>query len=277
MNATDGFGRLLDRITADVGLNCGYYREQYLRRRLQIRMDACRTKTFGEYAEHLRIHPGEYTDLLNCIGVNFSEFFRDVRVFQTIAGTVLPEVIGRARLAGSPSVRVLSAPCATGEEPYSFAIMLRELMSRSNDGIKVQIHGVDIDEGALAEAREAVYPLHRLAQVGDQLRDKYFMSLDGGKYRVAGEIRQMVTLKRVDLMAERLHSSYDIVLCRNMLIYVREEFHHRLLDEITRALRPGGYLILGATETLPAFCRPRFSQIAEKERIFRKAASPEND
>ncbi|MEV4346193.1 protein-glutamate O-methyltransferase CheR [Actinoplanes sp. NPDC049596] len=224
------------------------------------RIDACirgsKFDTFTSWFAALRL--SERSDLLqeliNQLTVNETYFLREDYQFDSMLRTVLPEVLeargGLNRIVGP--VKILSLPCSTGEEPYSIALRLLEEWPPI-DRIDVEIHGADIDSDVLSKARHASYGERSLQRVPKKWRDKYFSPVGGGRFQLDEGIRGAVTLHQVnvcDTNAMRAFRDFDVVFCRNVLIYFDELSSRRAAENLYGAMRPGGYLFLGHSESM---------------------------
>ncbi|GAA1605982.1 CheR family methyltransferase [Actinoplanes couchii] len=205
---------------------------------------ALRTSDRGEMAQ----------DLINQLTVNETYFLREDYQFDAMLNTVLPSVIadrgGLQRMTGP--VKILSLPCSTGEEPYSIALRLLEEWDLI-DHVDVEIHGADIDSEVLAKASHASYGERSLHRVPKAWLAKYFVAVGAGRYQVEDGIRSAVTLHRVnicDTASMRAFRDYDVIFCRNVLIYFDELSSRRAAENLYGAMRPGGYLFLGHSESM---------------------------
>jgi chemotaxis protein methyltransferase CheR len=193
-------------------------------------------------------------DLINQLTVNETYFLREDYQFDALVKAVLPKVLqargGPARITGA--VKILSLPCSTGEEPYSIALRLLEEWPHI-DTVDVEIHGADIDSDVLARAEHASYGERSLQRVPRPLVAKYFSAVGAGRYQLDEGIRGAVTLHQVnvcDTPAMRVFRDFDVVFCRNVLIYFDELSSRRAAENLYGAMRPGGYLFLGHSESM---------------------------
>jgi chemotaxis protein methyltransferase CheR len=224
------------------------------------RIDACiRDSPYDSFASwfaalRLNDRPELQQELINQLTVNETYFLREDYQFDSMLRTVLPDVIamrgGPNRIVGP--VKILSLPCSTGEEPYSIGIRLLEEWDLI-DRIDVEIHGADIDSEVLQRARHASYGERSLQRVPAKWRAKYFASAGAGRYQLDEGIRGAVTLHQVnvcDTLAMRAFREFDVIFCRNVLIYFDELSSRRAAENLYGAMRPGGYLFLGHSESM---------------------------
>jgi two-component system CheB/CheR fusion protein len=241
---------LLTQVRQHSGIDFTSYRRPTIVRRLQRRMVATGLPRLGDYLRYLFQDPDEYQRLVSSFLIKVTEFFRDPELFAALGGQVLPDLIAQAR-AGDSQLRLWSAGCATGEEAYSLAILVAEALGPALSQVTVRLFATDLDERAVAFARRGIYPAAALAGVSNELRDRYFTRLDG-TYEVKKPIRGLVIFGEHDLGQRPPFPHIDLVVCRNVLIYFTPELQQRALRLFAFALRPGGYLALGKSESAGA-------------------------
>ena len=244
------------------GLRVTNYKEPCLRRRIAVRMRARGAHTFADYARVLDTEPGEFDLLLDALTINVTRFFRNPETYAVLRDRVIRE------LAAKPGpIAVWSAGCATGEEPYSLAILFDQAAARS----RVRIDATDLDPGALAFMARAEYPQSAVDEVPPELLKAYFSP--GPPFKLAERVRKLVNPVRHDLTHEKApQPPYDLIVCRNVVIYFDRAMQERLFDHFYEALVPGGWLLLGKVETLFGKSRTLFKTADARERLFRKAA-----
>ena len=213
-------------------------------------------RNFAGWYAALRLSDGTdlLQDLINQLTINETYFLREDYQFDSMLSTVLPAVLagrgGRDRLGGP--VKILSLPCSTGEEPYSIALRLLEEWDQIAH-VDVEIHGADIDSAVLDQARQAVYGDRSLQRVPKPWLEKYFTRIGAGRYQLDDAVRNAITLHHVnvcDTQAMHAFHDYDVVFCRNVLIYFDAVSSRRAAENLYGALRPGGYLFLGHSESM---------------------------
>ena len=238
---------LLGYLRRDRGFDFSGYKPAGLERRVRKRMQAAGVGTFAEYVDYLEVHPDEFVHLFNTILINVTGFFRDPPVWQALAADVVPRVA--AAKAGHESIRVWSAGCASGEEAYSMAILLAEALGVEAFRERVKIYGTDVDEEALDQARQAVYPARALEDVPPALQEKYFEAA-GDRRLFRKDLRRNVIFGRHDLFQDAPISRLDLLVCRNCLMYFNAEAQARIMERFHFAVNEGGYLVLGRAEML---------------------------
>lgn len=251
------------------GLDLAAYKPRWIRRRIGLRVRARGCADGLEYATLIEGEPAEVDRLNAALTITVTQFFRNRSTFERLADIVLPPLLDRADQAG---LRVLSVGCASGEEPYTVAMLLRSRFADRLARTRVSILGLDRDQGALDRAAAAVYDRERLEEVDSDLRARWFTAAPGGRFELAREIRDMVTFRRANVFVpeEMPAGPADLILCRNVLIYFAREEQERLLADFEQRLAPGGFLVLGKAETLVAADRRRFKTVCPWERIYRR-------
>lgn len=269
------FSILLKYINDHRGLDCKQYKTNYLKRRIGVRMRARATPRYVDYLQLLKRDPDEYRQLLNDLTINVTEFFRDPDVYVAIRDQLLPEILEYKRGKRSNTIRIWSAGCATGEEPYSLAMLAYECFSRQKekDYWIARITATDLDDNSLQAARLGRYPVINVLP-GDQ-PERYF-EREGEGWRVRNDILHMVKFYKADLMSRPTHRFMDMVVCRNVLIYFEKEMQKKLLLSFHQSLRRDGFLVLGKSEAIVGTVGTQFEPYLRRERIYRKLEDPDS-
>jgi two-component system CheB/CheR fusion protein len=257
---------LLQKIHAERGYDFREYKPASVERRIIKRLVDNHLTTYEQYSTLLDDNPDEYTKLFDTLLINVSEFFRDPEAWEVIENEILPAIM--AAKSRGDHIRVWSAGCSTGEEPYTMAILLAENLGDSLADYEIKIYGTDIDEKALQEARKGVYHLERLKNVKTEYFDKYFTNEDGA-FKVKSIIRQMVSFGEQDLVKHAPISHMDLVICRNVLIYFKSSLQNRVIAKFHYALNKSGYAFFGKSESILVGLK-LFLPINKKWRIFKK-------
>ncbi|MGU3663729.1 CheR family methyltransferase [Methylobacterium sp. A49B] len=252
-----------------VGHDFSGYKTRTFTRRVQRRMQIARIKQLADYVERLRQDGDEVTALFRDLLINVTNFFRDTGAFEAFRKQVLPRLF-EGRGAGD-SIRVWVPGCATGEEVYSLAMLLREHMDGLRVVPRVQIFATDIDEPALSVARAGRYPEALLDTVSPERRKRFFMA-EGGSYVVTKEVRELCVFSPHSVIRDPPFSRIDLVSCRNLLIYFGPEVQAQVIPIFHYALRPRGYLFLGTAENISQF-NDLFAAVDKKHRIFQARES----
>lgn len=257
------YQKLKNLLHETIGLNFSCYRDEYLRRRLSIRLRATGTFTFSKYLNYLKKNPTEFDNILNDLTINFTTFFRDRDVYDYLEKSLLP------LLFKSKEVTIWSAGCATGEEPYSLAILVHKVLGTQLPNYKVTIYASDIDEDALAKAQKGAYNKKQLYGVEDSLINEYF-SHNCGIYQIKDFVKQLVHFEKHDLMKPPLHKNLDLILCRNVMIFFAKESQQQIHMQFYNALREGGYLVTGKSEILSGEPAVKFLCVDVNCRVYQK-------
>ena len=266
----DQLPHLLEKIYRDSALDFRGYRKTSLRRRIARRLRAHRIHSYSEYAAILDADPNEYQRLLDDLSINVSDFFRDREAFRVIDTCVLPELIRRKQ--AERRLKIWSAGCASGEEPYSIGIMLnRHLGDRIADW-DIRIYATDLHEGTLDKARLGVYDHAKLESLGEDVK-RYF-SMDG-RCRITDRIRGLVRFGCHNLTSDPVISRVDLLLCRNVLIYFDRPLQKKVCLNLHWAISEGGFLFLGEAESLSIPIEGRFEVIDKRWKIYRKTGTTE--
>jgi chemotaxis methyl-accepting protein methylase len=261
----DGFAMLTRKITRERGFGCASYKEKCVRRRIAVRMRARGVHTFEDYALVLDRDAHEYELLLDALTINVTKFFRNPETFAAIDRELVPALFARAE----PQLRIWSAGCASGEEPYSLAILMHRYATTQGRRIeRVEVLGTDLDRASLAAAERAVYLEPTLADAAPDIRQLYFSMQP--PYRIHSDVRARVQFRRHDLLREPFPELQHLIVCRNVIIYFDRATQEELFQRFAAALLPGAFLVLGRVETLFGPARAMFEPVDGRERLFRR-------
>ncbi|MCX5708528.1 MAG: late competence development ComFB family protein [Candidatus Omnitrophica bacterium] len=259
---------LLDKIREDRGLDFHHYHQDLLKRRVAIRLRAAGINTYSDYLLLLMKSSEEYDKLFETLCINVSEFFRDPEVWEVLK-ILVQNMIHQKKTDQNHFIRIWSAGCANGEEPYSIAIMLKEILLAETASLRIEITSTDVDKKCLKFAQKGVYLKSSLKNVPKELLNKYFTSEEDG-YKIKDEIKQAVAFSYLDLTSADYIKSTDIVFCRNVFIYFDRNLQEQLLMKFSYALKPLGYLVMGKSETLIREAKEIFQEIDLNARLYRK-------
>ena len=240
------------------------YKDATVRRRVERRMHLRGVPGLDVYAQLVRHEPDEAVSLMKELLISVTDFFRDESAWAVLAQRIVPRLF-QGRTA-QDQVRVWVPGCATGEEAYSMAILLAEYAAGVVDPPSVQIFASDLDEAAVATARDGVYTEAALIDVSEARRQRFFEPEAGG-YRVGRELRELVLFAHHNMIKDPPFSRLDLISCRNLLIYLNRAIQDRVVETFHFALRPGGYLFLGASES-PESTDDLFLRIEPTARIY---------
>ena len=263
--------RLCDFLYRRTGMSYDEAKRYYVERRVADRMGATGSTSFASYFALLRADvQGEVEQLINAFTVNETYFYREDHQLRCLTNSLLAEVIKTKPY--DASVRIWSAPCATGEEPYSIAIWLLENWPQV-DAYEVEIIGSDIDTNTLGAAREGVFGSRAMMRLPPDLLERYFVAQGEGQWRIIDELRESIRFTQVNLVdrAETAtQGKFDIIFCRNVLIYFDDASRRLAAENLYDRLNPGGFVCLGHSESMS-----RISPLFEVQRytdaiVYRK-------
>lgn len=261
-----GLQRLKEKIHAERGFHCELYKDKCLRRRIAVRMRARSLASFDDYARLLDTDDTEYDRLIETLTINVTKFFRNPELWDALRVEVVPKMFEEPG-----AVRVWSAGCASGEEPFSVSILIHdwaETERRGSELERLEIVGTDIDRRSLDAAEGGVFPPLSFEDTRAEVRDRWFSA--SPPYHLREPIRSSVRFERSDLISDMPPGPFRMILCRNVLIYFDRSAQERLFEAFHEALEPGGYLILGRVETLLGRPRSLFRPVSIRNRIFQR-------
>lgn len=249
------YRRFSDWLREEYGLTFGPEKRDILRSRLEPMRVELSFETFEQLFLHLKFHPerrGDREKLIPHLTNNESYFFRESPQLELLKDEVLRSVAERVQARKRHEIRILSAGCAAGEEPYTIAMLLRDFRGLP-PGMRLRITGIDLDPEALRRAREGSYTENAFRRIEKPVRDRFFTLNGDGRWKIAEDLRQMVRFERANLAASdwpgRLPKQ-DVIFCRNVLIYFDERGMQTAVESFYSALDPGGCLFLGHAESL---------------------------
>ncbi len=254
-------------IKKKLGFNCDGYKQSHLKRRLAVRLRANNSESYKEYAMTLLKNEDESEKLKETLTVNVTELFRNPETYETFSTVGLPELIKTKEK--NRTIKVWSAGCSNGEEPYSIAIMLFEFLGYRANKYNISILGTDIDDDSLRIAECGVYKPKQLEKISKERLDRFFIK-QGDDYVVADDVRNIVHFKHHDIISGPGLYGFDIIFCRNVMIYFDKSLQGELYMKFYDSLNEGGYFLMGKTETLIGKTGGLFKPVDIKERIYRK-------
>ncbi|MBD1214202.1 MAG: PAS domain-containing protein, partial [Dolichospermum circinale Clear-D4] len=262
------FENLLQYLRINRGFDFTGYKHSTLMRRVTKQMQYLNIESFANYQDYLEVHPDEFKALFNTILINVTAFFRDPLAWEYLAKDIIPNILRNKQK--NEQIRIWSAGCASGEEAYTLAIILGEILGIEDFRHRVKIYATDIDEEALNQARQASYSVKNIQGVPLELRDKYF-DLVNKNYIFHQDLRRAVIFGRHDLLQDAPISRLDLLVCRNTLMYFNSETQGRIINRFHFALNDHGYLFLGKAEMLVTHAN-LFTPINLKDRVFAKVS-----
>lgn len=227
-------------IHRELGINLSAYKPEQLHRRIKSLMSRIGVSTLEEYTQLIKKDEEQKQRFLDFITINVTEFFRNPELFNE-----LEDVLSKELLVKNNTLKIWSAACSIGCEPYSLAIIL----DRISKGKKHQILATDIDNTILTKAKKGEYAQSEVKNVKDHDLQKYFVKQDD-KYYINQEIKSMVTLKKHDLILGSYEKDFDLIVCRNVVIYFNNDVKNEIYKKFSESLKTGGLLFVGATESI---------------------------
>jgi two-component system, chemotaxis family, CheB/CheR fusion protein len=267
-NHNPKFEVLLDYLKRVRGFDFTGYKQSSLMRRVNRRMQTIGLEDYGDYLDHLEVHPEEFQHLFNTLLINVTSFLRDRSAWEYLNRNIIPQ-IAAGKQAGDV-IRVWSAGCASGEEAYTIAMAIAEVIGSELFSERVKIYATDVDEEALSQARQATYSSRHIEGVPPELLEKYFEPIENN-YTFRKELRRAVIFGRHDLIQDAPISRIDLLVCRNTLMYFNAETQARILARFHFALKEGGFLFLGKAEMLQTHGNT-FIPVDLKRRVFKKVS-----
>lgn len=235
------YERLKPAINTATGVDLDFYKPRQMIRRLDGYISRVADGSTEKFIDLIIKEPEAASNLKEFLTINVTEFFRDPRSWKSLETEILPELLSR-----SPSLKVWSAGCSQGSEPFTIAMILETLAPRRPH----KVLATDLDAAVLDRARDGgPYERTELKNLSDALLDRWFVE-ENGRFRVSQGIRNRVTVRRHNLLVDRFDSGFDLIVCRNVVIYFSDDAKRDLNGRFAAALKPGGYLFIGGTETL---------------------------
>ena len=269
-DGSGAFDALLDYVESELGFATSMYNDAYLDRRITARMRRSDTEGYDRYRELLAADHDERQELLDTLSVNVTSFFRNPPVWEALR-PVLRDVTAAGR------ARVWSAAASDGREAYSLA-----MLALDDDGVdasRLSILGTDIKPEILRAARAGRYRASETNDVAEQLEPigdiETYVERDGDAFAVRDRVREMVEFRRHDLITDDPPGTFDLVVCRNLFIYIDADAKRTVFETLGGALAPDAYLTIGMTETVPSSIRSRFRPVEKRLRIYQRAETPE--
>ena len=247
-----------------------HYKETVVNRRISRRMVINHIEKKAEYIEYLQSHPDELEALYHDMLIGVTSFFREPETFEALKNTVFPELIKMHK--PKDNIRFWIPGCSTGEEAYSFAIAIEEYLEENSISLQLQVFGTDVNEKNIEKARQGIYPNTIETDVSEKRLKTFFKNLNGN-YQISKKIRDKCVFAKQDITADPPFSNMDLISCRNMLIYFDEYLHEKVVPTMHYALKAGGFLVLGQSESIGKFTN-LFDQIKRQSIYTKKKTQP---
>ncbi|HZS73096.1 MAG TPA: protein-glutamate O-methyltransferase CheR [Candidatus Nitrosotalea sp.] len=259
-----------NKVFANYGLDLTRYKPAFIKRRLDRRMRILNMSEYSQYLFTLRNDRKEFEEIFTSLSINVTNFFRDSTVFDRFQLSILPQILSDL---GGDKIRVWSAGCASGEEPYSIAMMFKQATEKLSN-LKVEIIANDVNKFAIEFAQRGIYPAKSVESLPSNVISinfqKRISSDNNVEYEVKPSIKNMVTFKVGDILSDTMQY-FDVIFCRNVLIYYEKEAQELIFTKFYRGLKEKGYLVLGMDETMfGRRCQKIFNPLMARERIYQK-------
>ncbi len=226
------------------GINLDYYKEKQMQRRINSLIRKNRFSGYHDYINALKENKALYDEFINYLTINVSEFYRNPEQWEVLKNEILPILVNR-----KGNIKIWSAGCSTGEEPYTLAMVLNKFMLQRKARISAAIIATDIDRDALDKAKEGKYSCKSVEKLPGEYLDKYFAQ-EGEFYKVKDSLKKQVIFEYLDLLGDPYPKNCDLIICRNVIIYFTEEAKKEVYLKLSQALNPGGILFVGSTEQI---------------------------
>lgn len=254
----DNYEKFKEQVFKKTGLDLSLYKERQMKRRIESLIKRHNINTFEEYFAELNRNKDVFDEFINYLTINVSEFFRNPTQWQMLKDEVFPEL-----LKNKKQLKIWSAACSTGEEPYTLTMVLSNHLPLS----QIKIVAADIDREAINKAKMGMYSAKSIENVPNEFKEKYFRPI-GNSFAISEDIKRCVEFKSMNLLADQYPSGYDLIVCRNVMIYFTEEAKDEMYHKFNGALVEGGILFVGSTEQIIMPHRYKFE--AQKTFFYKK-------
>ncbi|MFB6466005.1 CheR family methyltransferase [Cytobacillus sp. Hz8] len=251
----DDYQLFIQNIKKKTGIDLSQYKEAQMKRRLTSLYEKRGFHTFQDFYNGVSKEAELLQEFLDRMTINVSEFYRNAKRWEVLEKKILPKMLEKNK-----RLKIWSAACSTGEEPYTIAMILSKFIPMP----QIDILATDIDEIVLERAKKAIYPERSLNEVPQDIKRKFFTQ-DGSFHQVADEIKKTVTFRKQNLLADSFGGPFDLIVCRNVLIYFTEEAKDGLYKKFSTALKPGGIFFVGSTEQI---FNPGLYQLETEDTFF---------
>ncbi len=246
------------------------YKTSMSDRRIRRRMELVGSESKESYLKKIQDDPDELQELCSDLLIGVTEFFRDNHAFMELKSRVLPDLIEQARESGSP-LRIWVCPCSTGEEAYSIAILIDQLLKDNDSEVNFKVFATDVNQKVIDFAGNGIYSESQLENVNSELRKTYFQKVDD-QYQIDRELRKKVVFAKHDVLQDAPFTKLDLICCRNLLIYFKPEAQRKTLSLFNFGLRNEGVLFLGPSESITGL-ESKFASVSDKNNIHKKVSA----
>lgn len=235
------------------GIDLSAYKEKQMKRRIDSLISKHKIPGYAEFVQVLKQKGDMFEEFVNYLTINVSEFWRNPEQWKVLETEVIPRIMEKS----GKNLKIWSAACSTGDEPYSLVMLLSRFMPLSN----IKITATDIDKQVLEKARAGLYNEKSLAGLPADLKTKYFTKVGLSNYQIAPEIKRCVEFKQHNLLKDPYPKGMDLIVCRNVLIYFTEEAKEEIYKKFNNSLRTGGFLFIGSTEQIMNYKELNYSSM----------------
>ncbi len=246
-----GYENFKAKVLRKTGLDLSLYKEKQMKRRLESLSKRNKCNDFESYFKLIDENKEAFDEFMNYLTINVSEFYRNTKQWDILRSTVIPEL-----LKTRSTLKVWSAACSTGEEPYTIVMNLSEFFPLN----KIKVLAVDIDKEAINKAKIGIYTEKSIENVPDKFKKKYFEKV-GNAYKISEEIKNCVEFRQFNLLKDKYPTNMDLIICRNVMIYFTDEAKDEMYMNFNQALSEGGVLFVGSTEQIISPSRFNFSSL----------------
>lgn len=229
-------------VLQNTGIDLNAYKERQMKRRIDSLIERNKYDGYDSYSKAIKTNKELMDQFVNYLTINVSEFYRNPALWKTLEDVILPDLIKKF---GS-NLKIWSAACSTGDEPYSLAMVLAKKMPLN----KIHIIATDIDDQVLEKARDGVYAASSLKGLPDEYKNKYFEKMGEKYFKISDEIKKCVEFKKANLLKDPYPSGCNLIVCRNVMIYFTEEAKDQMYYQFSESLRKDGVLFVGSTEQI---------------------------
>jgi chemotaxis protein methyltransferase CheR len=234
------YERFKDEILKLTGINLSYYKEKQMKRRIDSLIRKNNYENYGDYVVALKLNRVLFDEFVNYLTINVSEFYRNPAQWEVLEKDVFPRLLAKTK-----SLRIWSAACSTGDEPYTLVMVLSKFLPLNN----IRIIATDIDKAALDKARTGVYSYKSMEKLPHAMLERFCIK-DGGNYRIKDEIKACVEFRQHNLLKDDYPQGCDLIVCRNVLIYFTEEAKNLIYIKFNKSLKTDCILFVGSTEQI---------------------------
>ncbi len=262
-------------ISKITGFDCSQYSKTFLKRRIATRiyalnLDTGNVKSYKDYITILNNNIDEKDLLLKELTIHVTSFFRNKDAYDVFIATTMMELLNKKKEQNNKKIKIWCAGCSSGEEPYSIAMILRDLLGERINDFSITILGTDLSAETIEKAKKGVYEEQQLKEAPADYVEQYFNKNEVGLYLIKDEVKNMVRFEAADILDEDKPKFLDVLFCRNTVIYFEKELKEKLYVDFYNCLAKRGYFVMGMTESLSGKAREMFIAVDNANRIYQK-------